>query len=520
MNCLCLISQIIISVIGLFSITQYLHMLQQNSYFNSRYLKWLFDSGSNKIIANLICMVIYTLLFVFKLFVVSTVFSFIHLLLVIFLTIMKQKKAIKPLVFTARVKRMYLTYFVLLSALVTVSNVFSYLFNYILLVIALVTSFISMLVIIINSPLESLIRNYYIFDAKKILKNNKNIKVIGVTGSYGKTSTKYILARILQEKFNVLYTPGSFNTTLGVVRTIREMLKPSHEIFICEMGAKNKGDIKQICDIVNPDLAIITSVGPQHLETFKTIENVKTTKFELADAVKNNDGVVYLNFDNEYIKDMAPNYKFVSYSTNEGQLTISNIKGSRFGYSFTIKYKNILIELNTKLLGIHNVLNIAGAVAIALDLGVSERQIKFAVDKLTPVEHRLELKPFIKGSLLIDDAYNSNPSGSAEALNVLNQFEDYRKILVTPGMIELGEVEYDENRKLGQAAAQFGFEIILVGKERSKALVDGIKSVKTYNLDNMMIVSNFKEAMSHLNKVIDNQCVVLFENDLPDNYSK
>ena len=520
MNYLCLFSEILIALTGLFSITQYFHMLQQNSYYNSRYCKWLFETGYKKIILNLVSLVILTVLFVFKLFIITIILSMIYLIFTVFISVMKQKTAIKPIVFTARIKRMYFSYFILLAVFAVLSNTVSYLFNYILLVLSFVTTFVSMLIILINTPIESIIKKYYINDAKKILRNNKNLKIIGITGSYGKTSTKYILARILQEKYNVLYTPGSYNTTLGVVRTIREMLKPSHEIFICEMGAKNTGDIKQICDIVQPDCAIITSIGPQHLETFKTIDNIINTKFELADAVKRKNGTVYLNFDNEFIKSKAENYNFVSYSANEGQLKISDIKGSAFGYSFSIEYKNQKFELNTKLLGMHNVLNIAGAVAVAIDLGVSIKQIKFAVDKLSAVEHRLELKPFIKGSLLIDDAYNSNPCGSNESLNVLNRFENYRKILVTPGMVELGDIEYDENYKLGKKAAELDFEIVLVGKERTKALADGIKSVNSFDINKMLIVSSFKEAMVHLNKVVDNNCVVLFENDLPDNYSK
>ena len=130
-----------------------------------------------------------------------------------------------------------------------------------------------------------------------MLQSCSNITVIGITGSYGKTSVKFYLNKLLSAKYNVLMTPESFNTPLGVVKTIRTSLKATHEIFICEMGAKNINDIKEICDIVHPKHGVITSIGPQHLESFKTVENVVKTKFELADAIDKN-GMVFLNYEN------------------------------------------------------------------------------------------------------------------------------------------------------------------------------------------------------------------------------
>ena len=135
---------------------------------------------------------------------------------------------------------------------------------------------------------------WYINDAKKIIKNCPDLLVIGITGSFGKTSVKYFLDELLSVKYNVLKTPGNFNTTLGVVKTIRSSLRATHDIFLCEMGAKNIGDIKEICDIVHPKMGIITSVGEMHLESFKSIENVRKTKFELADSLPEN-GKIFLN---------------------------------------------------------------------------------------------------------------------------------------------------------------------------------------------------------------------------------
>ena len=144
------------------------------------------------------------------------------------------------------------------------------------------------------------INNSYVNDARRIIGEMPSLKVVGITGSYGKTSTKHYLNRILSEQFNVVMTPGSFNTPMGVTRTIREMLKPYTEIFICEMGAKQRGDIKEICDIVHPQYGIITAVGEQHMESFKSIENVQRTKFELADALPA-DGFCVVNDDFPYV---------------------------------------------------------------------------------------------------------------------------------------------------------------------------------------------------------------------------
>ena len=136
----------------------------------------------------------------------------------------------------------------------------------------------------------------YINDAKQMLAQMPDLKIIGITGSYGKTSTKHYLNRILSEQFDVLMTPGSFNTPMGVVRTVREMMKPYYYVFIVEMGAKQLGDIKEICDIVHPEIGIVTAVGEQHLESFKSIENVQRTKFELVEALPEN-GFAVLNDD-------------------------------------------------------------------------------------------------------------------------------------------------------------------------------------------------------------------------------
>ena len=374
---------------------------------------------------------------------------------------------------------------------------------------------------LLNAPIEKSIKNWYIHDAKKILKSKPDLKIIGLTGSYGKTSTKYILGRILSEKYNTVITPGSFNTPMGVVITIRNQLTPATQVFVVEMGAKQVGDIKEICDIVHPQTAIITSVGPQHLNTFGSIENVVKTKFELADAVAECGGKVYLNTDNDLIRKKAKDYDSVTYSTKikGANVRAQDVVCSKNGLSFTVKYKRKSISLTTELLGTHNVLNIMSAVAIAIDMGVSENDIKYAVQSLKPTEHRLELKPLFGGALLIDDAYNANPEGSLEAMRVIGSFSPMKRIVVTPGLVELGEKEYECNKALGAEAAKNADVIILVGEKRSIPLKEGVFS-EGFDEKNLYVAKTFNDAVEIFKPMCDKDTVVIFENDLPDNYAK
>ena len=522
----CIISFFFVLLGGVFLSTDDFHMLQQNSYFNSRYLKW-FGKNSERYIIRIawICAIILSFAIVINSYrIISCVVTFAFMLWAVLGSVKRQKKAIKPLVFTPRVIRMYITASLLLVAtfvlavLLYKTNDFAVIP---LLTFAVETPIIVLLANVFNAPAEAFFRNRFIKDAKRILKSSSDLRTIGITGSFGKTSTKFILARILQEKYNLTYTPASFNTPMGVVRTIREQLKPTDSLFVCEMGAKNIGDIKEICDIVNPDIAVISSVGAQHLETFKSVDNVAKTKFELADAVSKKGGKVYVNFDSEAAKNYSANYEnVISFGTGDDcDIKISNIKCDRNGVQFDVCYGKTELHLSSKLLGVHNVLNIAGAVGLALDLGVSETDIKYAVSHLKAVEHRLEMKPFINGAVLIDDAYNANPTGSAEAVNVLASFDGMRRIIVTPGLVELGDDEYECNKALGKLAAQKLDDVVFVGIERSVPLADGAREAGISD-EHLHVVPTFKDAMALLRQIADSNTVVLFENDLPDNYAK
>ena len=426
-------------------------------------------------------------------------------------------KAKKPLVFTMRVKRLMITFALLCILLGAVLSLLGVPMLTALLVP--LSPFMILTANALNRPLERAVRRHYINEAKSIIRSRgDSLTVIGITGSYGKTSTKFFLERLLSQKYNVLMTPASYNTTMGVVKVIREMLKPSHEVFICEMGARNVGEIREICDIVLPDCGIITSIGPQHLETFKSIENIIQTKFELADAV-GKDGFMLLNGDNRYIYERRydSGYAYYGMENAEAAYFARDIKTTVDGTSFVLCFDGETLPLQSHLIGKHNVLNIVAAAGMAKHLGVSDRDIARAVRMLEPVPHRLQM---IDGGdlVIIDDAFNSNPSGAKSALEVLGGFDGV-KILVTPGMVELGESQSMLNREFGAQAADVCNYIYIVGKVNYESIYQGAASTGFDVSVRVIAVDSPEQALAAVRALpTDRRKYVLLENDLPDNF--
>ena len=488
------------------------HMLQLESYKNERYIKWVKNNKTIKIKELILIIPSIILFFNFKLgLIINIIWS---LILILFKNKHTEKK---PLVVTARIKRMYVAEIIILILIGILAN----LYNEVVALsnILIIFSYIFIIVInIINSPIEKSIQLKYYNRAKRKLKSNQNLKVIGITGSYGKTSTKYIVGTILSQKYNTLITPESYNTTMGVVRTINEKLDNTHQVFVCEMGAKNIGDIKEICDLVNPEYGILTAIGPQHLETFKTLENVRKTKMELVDSLPI-EGKSFVNFEDENIKEIKFNDNNITFGLNNNcDYYATDIEINEFGANFNIHMKeNKMINVKTKLLGVHNIVNIVGAVAICDELGLSKEEIIAGIRFLKPVEHRLELKRNPNGSIIIDDAYNSNVKGAKMALDVLANFKNRKRILITPGIVDLGEKSEEYNKNLGKQAAKSSDYIILVGEKQAKPINEGLLEEK-YNKENIYIAKDIKDAINKMNEMMDSNTVVLFENDLPDNY--
>ena len=431
-----------------------------------------------------------------------------------FVLINPRQKMKKPLVFTPRVRRLCAVS-VILSA--TVCAPFALLGVWALGVAAAAAVIVTPCLLIvwghICAPVEKAISNGYINDARRILREHTNLKVVGITGSFGKTSTKYFLYDLLSQKYNVYMTPGNFNTTLGVTRAVREGLSPVHEIFLCEMGARHVGDIAEICELARPDIAVITSVGNQHLETFGSLERVLSTKLELHDAVKAH-GKTFLNLDSKPLAQALPGLEgdIVTCGAGGGYYA-DNITADKNGLRFTIHTPDgDCQEFSTRLLGDANVQNLTLSIACAHSLGVSLKQMVPAVRALKSVPHRLELKT--AGDMtLIDDAYNSNPEGAKMALDSLALFNPCR-VLVTPGLVELGERQQDENRALGEYAASRCDLAIIVGTINRDALVSGLASGGMAQ-SRIITVRTIEEALKQLPA---GGKTVLLLNDLPDNY--
>lgn len=508
----------------LLSLRRDLMMFQQNSYRPDRYSRWAKQSNESTSFMRLAALasLFFVLIMKFPFIISGATACMVCAAISIYLLTRKYKK---PLVMTPRAWRIYLTAVVLVVVVATVPLIWLTPAPRAAATILLATLFASPLFIIfanlLLTPVEKSINQKYYNQAADILRSMPDLKIIGITGSYGKTSTKHYLHRILSEQFDTLMTPGSFNTPMGVIRTVREHLKPYNEVFIVEMGAKQIGDIKEICDLVHPQMGIITAVGEQHLESFKSIENVQRTKFELADALPA-DGVAVLNNDFPYVANRPVNnctaLRYAVASPEGADYVAKDIEYLPTGTTFTIVGPDgEELKLKTALVGECNISNLMAACIIALRLGMDKRKIQYAVEQIEQVEHRLNMKRTPGGVTIIDDAFNSNPDGSRMALDVLRRMTGGRRIVVTPGMIELGEKQEELNRQLGKIIGESVDIAIVVGQYNREALTQGIASTD-FPAENLHTVASFAESQRLLSTILQAGDTVLYENDLPDTF--
>ena len=496
-----------------FALIKMLHMFQLNSYKPHEQLKWY--------IKNKAGMFPFVAAFALNLALSFCGLWYLSAVNLLFVFALKPfEKAKKPLVYTPRVRR-------LLATCAAVFAVFGVAVFFLPLKVKLLLAGTFCLLIplylllcnLINRPVELAINRHYINDAKRMLAACPNLKIIGVTGSFGKTSVKFYLNTLLRAKYNVLMTPESYNTPLGIVKTIRGKLKATHEIFICEMGAKNVGDIKEICDIVHPLHGVLTSIGEQHLESFKTVDNIIKTKFELADSLPA-EGMLFVNGDCEKI--MTHKHQklngVISYGLSpDNSYHAENLRISEKGSEFTVCAPDgEKCEFVTALIGEHNVINIVGAIAVSHQLGITLEKLKPQVRKLECVPHRLQL--INRGDIIVvDDAYNSNPSGAKAALNTISYF-DGLKILVTPGMVELGAKQEELNFNFGKQAAKVCDLIILVGEKQTKPIYNGVKE-GGFDMEKCYVAKDLQDAVAYAyGYQTKSKKIMLLENDLPDNY--
>lgn len=370
---------------------------------------------------------------------------------------------------------------------------------------------------LIYYPVEFYFKRRILKRAKIKLNSLPDLKIIAITGSLGKTSTKEILYTLLWRKFRVVKTPKSFNTPLGIAQTILQDLKDNTEILIIEIGAYEQGDIAKMAEFLKPQIGIITGVAPQHLERFGSFKNIINTKFELARALSEN-GLAIINGENEQLVQLTPQSpaKVILYGQNNNPFFASQIQTSILGTTFLLHTSNTQTKISIPLVGKHHIKNFLGAAIAAQHLGLTIEDIKKRAILLLSTPHRLEIKK--QGDVvIIDNTYNTNPASSKASLELLKDYPGKQKILITPGLIELGQDSSKENQALAKLGAQIADLIIIIGSNAQKDLLVGLNEVK-YPKRQILIKDSLYEALQLLPKICKPKAVVLLENDLPDQY--
>ena len=504
-----------------------LHILQQNFYNeNNRYIKW----GSKNIKQVFKLDIIIFLISLLNLIIKNDILSYINIIY-IFLFIkeysLNKKSQVKiPLKITSRIKRLVVTITIiyLLPVIFYIITNNEFLFNIVFNTLIFTNFYIMFISNIINKPIEKFVFLYYKNKAVKKIRNMSNLEVIGITGSYGKTSSKNILNDILSVKFNSITTPQNFNTQYGLIITINNYIDKFNDIFVAEMGAYKQGRIKLLCNLVKPKYGILTSIGTAHLETFGSRENIQKGKFELIESLPS-DGLGILNADDPYQVSykLKNNCKiiWIGIENQDADIIARNIKIDSNGMTFDVYFKrdNKTHTFKTKLLGNANIYNILASIAFCKYKEMTFNEIEIGIKRIKPIPHRLEIKK-INGKTFIDDAYNSNPVGSKMALDVLKLMNGF-KIVVTPGMIELGSEQYELNKKFGDYISEVADYVILVGEKQTKPILDGLNN-KKYNKNKISVINDVKEAFKIIDEVKDNnkETYILLENDLPDIFNE
>ncbi|MGN0996801.1 MAG: UDP-N-acetylmuramoyl-tripeptide--D-alanyl-D-alanine ligase [Candidatus Ventricola sp.] len=428
----------------------------------------------------------------------------------------RREKLKKPFVITERVKRLLAMHLATAFFATLIAGLISPVLLY--LMPALEAALIA-LAAVCAQPIETHINRQFMRDAQARLARNPDLIRIGITGSYGKTSTKFLLRDILSVKYSVLATPSSFNTPMGVTRVIREQLMPSHEVFIAEMGARHVGDIRELVELVHPTIGLITSVGPQHLDTFGTIERIRDTKYELIDGLPQ-DGTAIFARDGAICEALYARCPLQAKYMPGDLVRASQAEAGPWGTRFVLEDAQTGEQAvcQTRLLGEHAIANLLLCCTAARALGMTLAEIAQGVARCQPVEHRLQLLDGGAGVTIIDDAFNANPVGAQAALRVLEYFPG-RRIIITPGMVELGGEEAAFNRAFGEQMARSVDEAILVGRRHTQPIVDGLLA-QGFSQAHIQVVGSLEESTRALHAMMKAGDVVLYENDLPDNYSE
>lgn len=407
---------------------------------------------------------------------------------VIYLTslILWHRNLDKPLVLTSRVKR-----FLLLLFLIT----------FIIDILCTLNSNCSLGIFIplfiawgISTMLEKIFFITFKSRAKQKLKKINDLKIIAITASYGKTSIKNYLYQVLNKKFNVYMTPRSVNTIVGIAKDVNDDLPLNTEIYIVEAGAREQGDIEEIALFLEHQYAIIGSVGKQHIEYFKTLDNIIHTKMEILKSP---------NLKYAFVHDSVPILKYDTITKFPNSLDI--VKSDLDGIVFDVEVDNQIEQFSAPLLGSFNAINLTAVILMAYKLGMSIDEIRIALQNLKPVEHRLH-KSVIGGKIIIDDSFNGNLEGMLEAVKI-SSTHNGKKIIVTPGLVESTT---EANEQLACAIDEVFDFVIITGNLNAKVLEKTIMQTK------ILILSDKKDLENALIEHTQSGDLVLFANDAPN----
>jgi len=346
-----------------------------------------------------------------------------------------------------------------------------YWFVFWLLILDVLSPLIISLVVLLFQPLAVFGRNRIIKRARLKREGFKNLLVIGITGSYGKTSTKEFLYTILSSKFKVLKTEDHQNSEVGISQCILNNLKSEYEIFIVEMGAYNRGGIKLLCSIAKPKIGILTGINEQHMATFGSQENIIKGKYELIESLPE-DGVAFFNAKNKYCVELY----------NKAQI------------------KKFLYGEAAKFMGEEDIL---GVMAVAKELGMTEEEISRACDKIENKFPGIQVKKGINGLNIIDATYSANPDGVISNLEYLNGFSG-RKVIVMPCLIELGKASKEIHEKIGEKINEVCDLAIITTKDRFKEL-------KGNTDGKVLFIENLREIFEKLNSFCNEGDIILLE---------
>lgn len=493
-----------------------LYVYQQGRYQKGRYLSWLKEHAYVWKDGIILHLVLWLFVLVYQkieaCILAMLIEGIIHLYQV-------KDKVWKPKM-TARIKRFIVIYSVcLLILLILLFDQFIYLAWFCFLMKYL-NWFLLFMISFVMEPFEFMIKKYYVSLAKKRLKHLTSLKKVGITGSYGKTSTKQILYHLIRLEYETCPTPASYNNEMGLTRTIREFLKEKHEVLIAEMGADHVGEIERLASFIHPSIGIITGIGPQHIQTFGSMNRIIKEKMKLVEALPE-DGCAILNMDNPHIRDYVIHNQcnIIRYGIDSDDVDMKaiHVKVNQYGTSFLLVYQGMTIPFHTHLLGKQHVSNILGAIACAKQLGISWDMLQKRVVTLPDVPHRMQLLQQ-QNYFLIDNAYNSNPTSAQYALDVLKQMKG-RKIIMTPGFIDLGDYQKVAHYHFGKQIAECASIVILVGRTQIQAIYDGLLEA-CFDSEKIMIATDRDMAFQLLRKVVKKGDIVLIENDLPQILNK